>query len=561
MGVAGDDEGGSMHSAVIVSLGRTSSRVIVTDRGEGQPRLLASVAVPGRRVVEAIRETERRIGRFLLEEGQPIRPRRPLGDGADTWAVVGGPATVPLLALIAVEGSHPLVDLAVRAAQASLVRWHRIDTDAALSPTSLAQQLSALEPNFLLLAGSEDLARWEPVLAGIANFLATERRPELGIVVAAEQVQQRVADVLGEYLELMGVDPGAFVPAEVIRAIVNEFRTRSVARVRDELDPLLAETVVDRLTALERTAAFLVRRAEQRLVLLDFELGTLALWARPDGMLTLFRADRDLGPGALALVDIDGEAVRRWLPWATSDDEIVDWLANRALRASSAVLDPRDQLLLAAVLRASLDRSLTLVEQRELHRDVTLVTLGPAFAALPPSLVTLCVLDGLQPLPANGLLSIALDEADLLAAGGALAEEQSGYAAALLEPDALLPVAHALVLAGDAVEGAVAVRGELRLGETIRRFSVPWGSLHVLAIPFGATAELTLEPEAGVRIGTLDPGVALRFTGSAALGWTRLGVVIDARGRPLALPTDPSARVRRLRSWLEDVGYPVGGLP
>jgi len=383
----------------------------------------------------------------------------------------------------------------------------------------------------------------------------------LGIVVAAEAVQQRVAEALGEQLELMGVDPNAFVPAEVIRAIVAEFRSRTVARLRHEIGTELAERLVDRLTALERAAAFLVRRAEQRLVLLDFELGTLTLWARPDGMLTLFQAERDPGPEALSLTESDGEAIRRWTPWALSDDDIADWLANRSLRPASVLLDRRDQVLLAAVLRALLERSAALVERPALREDVTLVTLGPAFAAMPPALAVLCVLDGLQPLPANGMLSIALDEADLLAAGGALAEERSGYAAALLERDGLLPLAHAVVLSGDGIEGAIAVRGEVRIGESIRRFSVPWGSLHTLAVPFGSTVELTLEPESHVRIGTLDPGVALRFTGAAALSWTRLGIVIDARGRPLALPSDPSARVRRLHSWLADLGYPVGGLP
>ncbi len=549
-----------MHSAVIVSLGRTNSRVVVADRVEGEPRLLASVQARGRRPLAALEEAERRLGRRLLEDGKPIRSRRPTGDGADAWVVVGGPATVPNLALIAVDGTHPMVEVAVRAAQASVLRLHRIDADASSSPTTLAHALASVRPAFLLLAGTDDLARWEPVLAGVATFLADELRPELGIVVASERVQERVADVLGDRLELMGVDPGAFVPAEVIRAIVAEFRARAVAAVRDDVGPDLDEHVVDRLTALERAAAFLVRRAEQRLLSIDAEVGLVTLWARLDGMVTLFRAYGDHALEAGALGEVEVEAIGRWIPWAVSEDEIVDWLADRALHEASVVLEPREQLLRAAVGRALLEQQRALVASAPWSADVTLVTLGPSFASLPPALATLSVLDGLQPVPANGLLSIALDESDLLAASGALAEVQSGFAAALLERDALLPLAHAVVLTGDGIDGAVAVRGELWVGETVRRFFVPWGSLHVLSIPFGKTVELTLEPEAGIRIGTLDPGVALRFTGTAALGWTRLGIVIDARGRPIALPDDPGMRIRRLRSWLADLGYQAGGL-
>ncbi|MCX7622940.1 MAG: hypothetical protein N2Z82_04180 [Thermomicrobium sp.] len=550
-----------MHSAVVLSLGRSHSRVVLVDRAEGQPRLLGSVPISGRRPREALQEAERRLGRALLGDGQPIRPRRPTGDGADAWVVVGAPLVLPTLVLVAVDGAHPIVDVAVRAAQASLVRVHRLDTDPSTSPMWLAQRLESLQPAFLLLAGTEDPARWEPVLAGIASALGETVRPELGIVVAAEGVQQRVAEALGEHLDLMGVDPDAFVPAEVISAIVGEFRTRAATRLHDELGAGWGERVVDRLTALERAAAFLVRRAEQRIVLVDLEQGTLTLWARPDGMVTLYQADREFGPDALSLADTDSEAIRRWIPWSMSDDDIVDWLANRTLRAPSVEVDAADQVILSAVFRALLERSAALVAGGIAREDVTLVALGPAFAALPPALATLCVLDGLQPLPANGIVSIALDEADLLAAGGALAEERSGFAAAVLERDALLPLAHAIVLTGESLEGAIAVRGEVRIGETLRRFSVPWGSLHTLAIPFGATVELTLEPEGGVRIGQLDPGVALRFAGEAALGWTRLGIVIDARGRPVPLPADPGARERRLRSWLADLGHAGGGLP
>jgi hypothetical protein len=108
------------------------------------------------------------------------------------------------------------------------------------------------------------------------------------------------------------------------------------------------------------------------------------------------------------------------------------------------------------------------------------------------------------------------------------------------------------------MEGAIAVRGEVRAGDLVHRFAVPWGSLHVLPFPSGRSAELLVEPEAGIRIGSLEPGVAIEFAGESALGWTRLGIVIDARGRPLRLPDDPPVRARRIRSWLADLGVAEG---
>ncbi|MFN3337989.1 MAG: hypothetical protein ACK42I_10885, partial [Thermomicrobium sp.] len=328
--------------------------------------------------------------------------------------------------------------------------------------------------------------------------------------------------------------------------------------LRSELEDTLSGQLVDRLTALERAAAFLVRRADQRLVLVDLEQGAIVLWARAEGLATIYRAEQDLGQQALGLAELGSESVLQWLPWSLSDDELLDWLANRVLSPYPVILNERDQFLAAAFVRALLRAVAGEIEQRDVREDITLIALGPWFATLPPALAVLCALDGIEPVPASGLVSIALDEADLLAAGGAIAEFYPGYAAGVLERDALLPLAHALVLTGDSVEGAIAVRGELRTGEIVQRFSVPWGSVHVLPFSPGTFAELSVEPEAGVRIGGLEAGAALQFTGDAALGWARLGVVIDARGRPLRLPSDPVARMRRLRSWLADLGLSGG---
>jgi hypothetical protein len=61
---------------------------------------------------------------------------------------------------------------------------------------------------------------------------------------------------------------------------------------------------------------------------------------------------------------------------------------------------------------------------------------------------------------------------------------------------------------------------------------------------------LTVRPESGFDVGFGGPGKAgaLRVAGGA------LGVVLDARGRPLILPGDPAARQEQNHKWLTEVG-------
>jgi hypothetical protein len=65
---------------------------------------------------------------------------------------------------------------------------------------------------------------------------------------------------------------------------------------------------------------------------------------------------------------------------------------------------------------------------------------------------------------------------------------------------------------------------------------------------------VTLSPEPGFRIGRSAPGDTVAFAGDHQLFGGRVGIVIDARGRPIQLPEDAETRLARLRSWHTDLG-------
>jgi hypothetical protein len=86
-------------------------------------------------------------------------------------------------------------------------------------------------------------------------------------------------------------------------------------------------------------------------------------------------------------------------------------------------------------------------------------------------------------------------------------------------------------------------------GETTEGI-VRFGQLSVLPLRQGEFGKLTLRPERGFDVGLGGPGRAgaVRVSGGA------VGVIIDARGRPLDL-TRESGRWRDLvQKWLWDIG-------
>jgi len=76
------------------------------------------------------------------------------------------------------------------------------------------------------------------------------------------------------------------------------------------------------------------------------------------------------------------------------------------------------------------------------------------------------------------------------------------------------------------------------------------GSLEVLSLPNGQVGRLHLQPLQRHDIGMGGPGRGgnLRVIGGA------LGVVLDARGRPVRLPDDPARRSELLKKWLWVLG-------
>jgi hypothetical protein len=160
----------------------------------------------------------------------------------------------------------------------------------------------------------------------------------------------------------------------------------------------------------------------------------------------------------------------------------------------------------------------------------------------------LVLLDALQPVGVSGL---ALDRFRVLAPLGAAAMVNPTISALVMEKDALLNLGTVVAPVGTAREGDVALTFKIQYEDgRILEVEVPYGSLEVIPLPAGQTADLELRPTRRFDVGLGTKGLA----GTTKVEGGVIGIIIDARGRPLPIEDDPEAQREKMQRWLWDMG-------
>ncbi len=155
----------------------------------------------------------------------------------------------------------------------------------------------------------------------------------------------------------------------------------------------------------------------------------------------------------------------------------------------------------------------------------------------------------------------------ILASGSVLGRAARPGQAALMLLDAIEPIGvttQSLDVGGLLTLGTVVTPvGHARLGETVLSVRIKYqnggdlevevaaGSLEVLPLPPSQKAVLDLRPRRNIDVGRGGPG---RGGAAVEVQGGLVGLVIDARGRPLALPSDAEKRRERVQQWLWDMG-------
>jgi hypothetical protein len=252
------------------------------------------------------------------------------------------------------------------------------------------------------------------------------------------------------------------------------------------------------------------------------------------------------------------DRIRRWIPFPISTQEISDWILNQALRPQTVPTTVRDFFLQQAVAREALAEGLEKLQQQVQVNCELIVATGGGLARVPRwSQTVQILLDVLQPTGENpaGLVELYVDRSQILPSIGALATVNPDAAACVLLQDGLFHLGSCLVPLGRVKRGAKALDIELEFeGEMRQVVEIHWGQLVCIPFRWGEMAHLTVNPARGVRVGLGQRGERLTTKGGESIMSGALGLIIDARGRPLEIPDEDEERFLWLRDWFERCG-------
>ena len=179
--------------------------------------------------------------------------------------------------------------------------------------------------------------------------------------------------------------------------------------------------------------------------------------------------------------------------------------------------------------------------------DPILVSGGAVVRAPRPGQTLLAVLDGLEPV---GISTVLLDVNRSAPALGAVARIKPLAAASALESGTLLSLGTVISPVGRAGPGDTVLKLSITY-ESGAELDVEahYGDIEIWPLLPDKRATIEIRPTRRFDVGM---GNGRRVKVEVIGG--QLGIVVDARGRPLRLPEDPDARRRAVNGWIWDVG-------
>ena len=576
-----------MQSVLVTDCGSTTTRVSLIDLVGNEFRLVAggetssTVEEPWSRIClgvrEAVHQIERLTGRILLDdEQQLIVPERKDGTGVDGFIATVN-AAVPLrLAVLGLIRSLSVESL-LKATDSSYVVIQNVVAMDDVPPhpgegsgtERMLNDSLQNRPDAILIGGGLEGGAVAPVLEmarDIAAALSVQGDGGRVHVVFAgnQEARPQIAQVLGECSDLHVVDNvRPTMEIENVGAAEEEidklYREHKMARIPGfgELRAWTSAPVLPTAEGFGLVLRYLARQYQLDVLGVDVGGATTNI----AGVISRqYHSTVSTGLGVSysisnVLEQAGMERVLRWLPFEMEVEEAHNSILNKALRPMSVPQSREELLLEQAVAREAI--SLTLERARKTwlgHPEKLppvdlIVGRGGVLSQAPQHRqAALILLDALQP---TGVCTLALDKASLLPQLGALASVEPLAASQLVTRDGFVNLGTVISLAGTAREGTLALRVKMEYDDAqIIEAEVPYGALEVMPLPPAKKAVVELRPSSrfDVGLGRKGKGATTEVEGGV------VGIIIDARGRPLVLPDNEEGRRAKIQEWMWAVG-------
>jgi len=567
-----------MKSILAVDCGSTITTAVLIEEVKGEHRLKAAGQAPSTYgppwkditlgVKEAIRHIEQAVGRMLLSPGGgwPITPQSAAQQGVDAFVVVSS-AGQPLQVVIA----GLMQDITLASARRAVATTyshitHVISVDAENgdgpqnSPEARIQALQEGEPDIILLAGGTDGGAELPVielchvLSMAMHVLANREKPTI-LYAGNSEVRTHIADILGSLTALKSVNNvRPMLDIEDLAATQVELEKLYIQRKMAQLPGFENLTnwtpypIEPASKSFEKLISYLGRHNNLNVIGANIGSRSTVVSTQSQGRHnSAIRSDAGVGHSLASLAKvIPIERFHRWLPFELSPEELYNLLLNKSLHPTSIPTTYEDLMIEHAVAREALR---LVVDQAQPGRSEIpwhlIIGAGRTLTRLPQAAQAAMVLiDGIEPW---GVTSLTLDSSGVGNMLGSIAAIDPMAAVSVALRDAFLNLGTVVAPIGHGRLGKLAMKVKVTFGEDdIYEKDILYGSIERVNLPPGQKATLEIRPARHFDIGLGQPGRGAVAEVEGGL----LGIIFDARGRPLRLPKDDSVRRERLQQWL-----------
>ena len=581
------DCGSTTTKAILIERQGEEYRLIV--RGEAPTTVEAPFDDVTVGVVNAIREVEELTGRVFLEGDKVLTPRRDDRAGADLYlstSSAGGGLQMTVAGVVKAMSTES----AQRAALgAGAIIMDAIAVDDGRKEHEKVERIRSLRPDMILLSGGTDGGTVTHLVELAEMIVSADPRPRLGIglripVIYAGNAHARepVAKILADRVDLHivenvrpSLDRENFDPA---REAIHELFLQHVMQQAPGYAKLSGWTSTGIMSTPNAFGKMVQTIADQlgvSVLAVDIGGATTDVFSVFGGVFNR-TVSANLGMSysiCNVLVETGVANIRRWLPFEIDERDLRNRLRNKMIRPTTIPQTLEDLYVEQAVAREALrlafehhkslarglkgvqqqrtigealtqeDTGKTLVNMMEL--DMLVGSGGVLSHAPRRAQAALMMMDAYQP---EGVTMLTVDSIFMMPQLGVLSTIHPEAATEVFERDCLVILGTCIAPVGTTKEGDEVCT--LRMaGET---HQLRFGELRVFPLNEGEKIEVEIRPTRAFDVGA-GRGKPLTVTAEGGV----VGLVVDCRGRPLALPQRDTERIAKLQTWLKAMGLPT----
>lgn len=595
--VIATDCGSTTTKAILIEKVGESYRQ--TYRGEAPTTVEAPFEDVTRGVLNAIAEIEELSGRKILEGEQILTPARNgaggTSEGVDLYistSSAGGGLQMMVAGVVQSMTGESAQRCALGAG--AIVMDVLASNDGRL-PHEKIERIRSLRPDMILLSGGTDGGTVSHVVEMAEYIAAAEPRPRLGmtyqlplIYAGNKGARERIQEILGT--------KAALVVTENIRPVLER---ENLAPARDKIHDLFLEHVMAQAPGYKKLIGWtgapimptpaavglimqtIAKRENLNLIGVDIGGATTDVFSVFKGIFNR-TVSANLGM-SYSVSNVLAEAglpnIMRWVPFTVDEQVLRNRIKNKMIRPTTIpqTLDElkieqaiaREALRLALAHHKTLATGLKGVQQERTISDIfeqratgqTLIDMlaldlivgsGGILSHAPRRVQSmLMMVDAYEPL---GFTHLSVDSIFMMPHLGVLSTVDEKAATDVFVRDCMIYLGTCVAPIGQGKDGdrcaeyTITFEGN-RAPET---GTLTFGDLRLLPLANGEQAKAEIRPAKHVDVGE-GKGVPVSRTVRGGV----VGLLLDGRGRPLQIPTDPRARLAALTKWHQAVDlYP-----